>query len=123
MALIPPFFLDCVVAIGFPKTGSGPQWAASGFLYAEFKSEDDQGKHYRMYLVTNRHVFDGKSLAMLRFNPEAAEPAREYPLPLEDAQGVKQWFTHSDPAVDVAVTPINAKKLRADGIRIGAFRS
>ena len=32
MALIPPFFLDCVVALGFLTKNNERLWAATGFL-------------------------------------------------------------------------------------------
>ena len=40
MALIPRFFLDCVVAIGVPtkkeQDKEQTKWIASGFLYGDF---------------------------------------------------------------------------------------
>lgn len=72
-ALIPPFFFDCVVAIGErplveEKTPDGKTRgkrggfdpAASGFLYADFiEKVDEEQKRYRIYLVTNKHVIQG----------------------------------------------------------------
>ena len=70
-ALIPPSYLDCVVAIGrdvpfmvngAPVIENGAvklQWGpiASGFLYgAPTGEKSDKGKLYRVFLVTNRHV-------------------------------------------------------------------
>jgi hypothetical protein len=57
MELIPPFLLDCVVAIGLivsASDGTSKQWVASGFLYGEItkqasKVEDNE---YRVFLVT-----------------------------------------------------------------------
>ena len=44
MALIPPFFMDCVVAIGIESSGSGRQWVASGFLYGDYIVDAGAGK-------------------------------------------------------------------------------
>jgi trypsin-like peptidase len=69
-ALIPTFFLDCVVAIGYrpliPVTGPdgkltagrGPfTQVASGFLYGHFRNKvSDTQNNYGVYLVTNQHV-------------------------------------------------------------------
>lgn len=42
MALIPSFFLDCVVAIGVGDTLAELTWVASGFLYGHFKEKIDE---------------------------------------------------------------------------------
>jgi hypothetical protein len=84
-ALIPPFFLDCVVAIGVLVTGAQgvpkTKWTASGFLYGDFvKKVDEKSSEYGVYLVTNRHVLDNKQLVFLRFNPREDKPAQEIPV-------------------------------------------
>ena len=64
LALVPPWFLDCVVAIGRPviQVQAGVPnrvWipVASGFLYGEFQEKLPDGqKSYKVYIVTNRHV-------------------------------------------------------------------
>ncbi len=124
MALIPPFFLDCVVAIGFSRDGQKPAYQATGFLYGHFlKEEDDKQKSYRVFLVTNRHVFDQEEQAFLRFNPEGGAPAREFAVRLLDKSGKATWFAHDDASVDVAVIGINGQRLRDEGIRFGLFES
>ena len=123
MALIPPFFLDCVVAIGFPGDDGKARYAATGFLYGHLMEKvSEEQKRYRIFLVSNRHVFESERIAFLRFNPEGAEPAREYDLPLLDADGNRVWKAHSDPEVDIAVIGINANLLREHGIRFEWFR-
>lgn len=121
MALIPPFFLDCVVAIGAPAD-DGTHWAASGFLYGHRSNPGEEGgKTYWLCLVTNRHVFDGLRVAVLRFNPEAAEPARQYQVALIQPDGSSVWIGHPDPKIDVAVMAINGNLLKADGIKFQFF--
>ena len=57
MALIPRFFLDCVVAIGVPSGKKQVGWIASGFLYGDFFKKDKKEQNlYHVYLITNRHV-------------------------------------------------------------------
>jgi S1-C subfamily serine protease len=125
MALIPPFFLDCVVAVGFPDEDGEKKWSASGFLYGklvEKGSAKAKDKTYEIFLVTNRHVFEGLDSAFVRFNPEADAPARDYELKLLEGGKVK-WHAHPDPDVDVAVIPINARFLRQQDIQFSYFRS
>lgn len=124
MALIPPFFLDCVVAIGFKGSNDKVTYQATGFLYGHFvKEEADKRKTYRPYLVTNRHVFERETKAFIRFNPESGESAREYQLDLVDNSGQRTWFAHDDRGIDVAVIGINGQHLQAEGIRFGLFGS
>jgi Trypsin-like peptidase domain len=123
MALIPPFFLDAVVAVGFGADDK-PTYQATGFIYGHFtKQTDENQKGYHTYLVTNRHVFEGKTEAFVRFNPESGEPAREYKLDLVDASKKPKWLAHQDSAVDVAVIGIKGQLLRDQGIRFALFRS
>lgn len=124
MALIPPFFLDCVVAIGF-ATADEVRYAATGFLLGHLveNAPEIKDRKYRLYLVTNRHVFKGQNIAKLRFNPSGNLPAKVYDLPLVDADGKPHWQGHPDEGVDVAVQGINAELLRNDGIQFSFFAS
>lgn len=126
MALIPPFFLDCVVTIG---TGSDPnerEWKASGFLYGERIGTDDADEQkYRIYLVSNRHVFEeiSEESIYLRFNPkDVHEAVHDYELPLIDKNGQRVWVAHPDPEIDVAVTNINYRLLREHAMQVNFFR-
>ena len=123
MALIPPFFFDSVVAIGF---GDDPKsrYRATGFLYGLFIKNKTKDKNtYSIYLVTNRHVFEGEKVAVLRFNPTGSAAAREFKVRLKDKDGKPLWFTHDDPEIDVAAIGINARRLQAEGIQFSYFRS
>jgi hypothetical protein len=135
-ALIPPFFLDCVVAIGVvvsttvvTETKTAPKvetrWTASGFLYCDFVENIDEKKTswYRVYLVTNRHVLENKKLVHLRFNPTDKNPAQEIPLPLHKADGSLDWTAHPDPNIDVAVVRVSTQFLKAQGIHFSVSRA
>ena len=122
MALIPPFFTDCVVAIGTDDAEGERRWIASGFLYGH--PLFDEGKRvtdYRVYLVTNRHVLADLSKAYLRCNPQADKHAREFDLSLFEADK-PLWFTHPDEDVDVAVMPINFELLQESGMQVAYFQ-
>jgi len=122
--LLPPSFLDCVVAIGIRQETGQKAWIASGFLIGELvESVDEKRKLYSTYLATNRHVFEGQKEAWVRFNPRDTQPAREYLLGLEDRDGKRIWQPHSDPTIDVAVVPINVGILRQEGMQFDYFRS
>jgi S1-C subfamily serine protease len=123
MALIPSFFLDCVVAIGFDTTGKGRQYVATGFLYGKLIAQEGEGKTYRIFLVTNKHVFNESKTTWLRFNPEGDEPAKEFEARLIDQNNNRTWLVHPDPEVDLAILSINANFLSEQGIRFSFFRS
>jgi S1-C subfamily serine protease len=125
MALIPPFFLDCIVAIGLIANDGSHHWLASGFLYGSFQEKKSETEnYYHVYLVTNRHVVEqlGKRM-ILRFNPEGDEAAREIPIDLNGPDGSPVWIGHPNPKIDVAVIPLNAKRLREEKIRFHYFQS
>lgn len=125
MALIPPFFPDCVVAIGIEDpSGEGRKWVASGFLYGH-NIADNEGdtKSYRVYLITNRHVFENLLAVYLRFNPRTNEPAREYTLNLLNESGTSLWFPHPNAKIDVAVIAINFNLLQEHAMQAVYFRS
>ena len=129
MALIPPFFLNCVVAIGFLTTNGTKDFVATGFLYGDpapqeqVQGEGQQIKPYYVYLVTNRHVFEGQQRAFILFNPIGTEPARDYELPLVDKDNKILWFAHPDPDIDIAIIRINPKVLREEKMQFSYFHS
>lgn len=61
MTLIPPFYLDTVVAVGLPSPEGAARWVASGFIYGRYVGPTDEpGRNlYAFFLVTNRHVLNG----------------------------------------------------------------
>ena len=130
MALIPPGFLNTVVALGVPSNNDGTmQYTATGFLYGYPSGAIDEngGKRYWVYLVTNRHVLEGisKQEAFLhaRFNRPIGAKPKIYSLPLKGTDGSVSWIAHPNPDADVAVLSINVRLLEADGIEFEFFAS
>lgn len=125
MALIPPFFLDCVVAIGAKNAKGETQWVGTGFLFGKLVEPvvDITNKQYAVYLVTNKHVLKNHKEIVLRFNPENGLAAREFNQALVDVNGKEIWTGHPLERVDVAVMNINGPKLKAEALRFGIFTS
>ena len=124
IALIPPFFIDCVVAIGARDSEGKTTWIASGFLYGHKATGDEvEQAKYLVYLVSNRHVFQDLARACLRFNPQAGGPAREYDLNLLDADGAPLWFCDPNEKIDVGVIPINFNVLKEHAMQVAFFAS
>jgi hypothetical protein len=133
-SLIPPTFLDCVVALGRKVMNPAThqvQWTpeASGFLYGEFVSKvDETHSTYQVFLVTNRHVIEDHAAATsdplsVRFNLNSPGSAREYDVPLHDERGRPTWHFHPNPSIDIAVVPINGAFLMAEGAKFKHFES
>ena len=124
MALIPPFFIDCVAAIGTGDSESERHWVASGFLYGyRLPNGANKAREYQVYLVTNRHVLSKMERAHLRFNPVDNKNAREFSLDLIDDAGKPLWFTHPDDRIDLGVAPINFDLLQERGMQVAYFEN
>ena len=128
MALLPPFFMNTVVALGGPSQDGTVQYSATGFLYGHPSGETDANgtRLYGIYIVTNRHVFQraverGTAL-QARFNKPMGAGASVYTLQLSEPDGSASWIVHPDSDVDVAVSGINAIQLEQDGIEYSCFR-
>lgn len=127
MALLPPAFLNAVVALGQPDADGKTEFNATGFLYGHPTGETDENdkKRYLVYLVTNRHVFEGAAnrqpVIQARFNRPTGSGANIYTLRLTEPDGSTGWTVHPDPAIDAAVLRLNPNALKGDGIEFHWF--
>jgi len=116
MALIPPFFSDSVVAIGYIQNQK-LVWGASGFFYFHTV----KGQTGRVYLVTNKHVLRGNQQIFLRLNPKALNKPKGYALELINKEGDKLWKGHYSKKVDVAVIPVNFPLFQTENMQVSYF--
>jgi hypothetical protein len=124
MALIPPFFLNTVVAIGEPAAGSDPRWIATGFLYGNLIDPSVEPNQYRVYLVTNRHVANPLRPLVVWMNPNAEGPAEILNLqPFETPSGRPFWHFHPDDEIDVAVIGVDIGVVVQKDLEYGFFES
>ena len=113
MALLPPFYLDAVVALGIPDSNGSIQYTATGFLYGHPVGES--GDNYTIFLITNHHVVKDIDILKARFNRPIGSESKIYDIPLRGNDGSALWTEH--PNSDVAVVQLLAKKLEEDGIK------
>src|SRR5690349_13663966 len=126
MSLLPPNSLECLVAIGAPGKDGGIQYDSTGFLYGLDigPGKEANSRTFRIYLVTNRHVFDGRERAWLRFNTSPTSPGEVLEAVLIDPATKKPtWLAHLDASVDIAVAPISSTLLVQKGIQFRIFQS
>lgn len=114
--LIPKSFLDSVVAIELPSNDGEFSCIATGFLcgFPLCKKNDKGEDLFKLFLLTNRHVFRNKKSVFLRFNTK--ESSERYFLPLVNEKGEETWSTHPHPSVDLGIVPVNASQLSKDNI-------
>jgi hypothetical protein len=136
--LVPPFFINSVVALGamLPvlEVGVPPrlEWrtAGTGFFYAYLTEADpDPAKRkYQVFLVTAKHVvqdfiLNNRTLSV-RVNPkDASSSVRQFEIANEPQPGSGTWFCHPNPKVDIAAVPVNFNYLKEQGIEPGAIAS
>ena len=123
MALIPPEYFDAVVAIGKADQEGKTRFTASGFLYGYPADEDpdDGRRRYGMFLVTNRHVFEGEDELVVRVNRREKQPSKVFPLRLRTDDGSVRWATHPRGA-DIAIARVAIRTLAKQGIKLRAFQ-
>ena len=112
MSLLPKQYLDAVVSVEIPRGDKNYESIATGFLVGFSTGQKDQnGKElFRVFLVTNRHVFQGKTKVFIRCNA-TEHGSKRFPLILEDKEG-QIWFAHPNEKVDAAVILINIDMLK-----------
>lgn len=116
--------MDCVVAIGVLNDKGEKAWVGTGFLFGKHLSSTPDGqKHYKVYLVTNKHVLKGQSTVLLRFNPQSGQAAKDYNATVVDGGGLPKWTGHPNDQADVAVLQVNATILQNEGMKFSFFRS
>lgn len=117
MALIPPFFLDTVVALGVMSGDGEFVSTGTGFLYGHpTDSVDPEGnKQYQLLLVTNRHVIDGildqGATMYARLNSKSGTEPGVIALPLVRS-GAPSPFMYLPPTgEDIGIISISAPVL------------
>lgn len=120
MALIPPFFLDCVVSIGIPNQNAAPTWIGTGFVVGRYLDTQEEQKRYNTFLVTNKHVLQNKDDVIIRFGNSDHSGVLDYPVKLSDASG-PTWVGNPSPDIDVAVFAINPDVLKKDTAAFSYF--
>src|SRR5208282_4677531 len=119
MPVLPPSYLNAVVAIGSTEKNC----IASGFLYSYLvpgQEKIEEGKKkVQPYLVTNRHVFEGLDKVFVRLNPQDGKPAKSFSLRLNDKFLA---YSHPNPEIDVAVVPTKGYWLEGLGMQYYYFK-
>lgn len=134
-ALLPPFMMDSVVALGAILNVNPPgqppniQWVTlgTGFFYG-YKIKDDpdpKKRQYAIYLVTAGHVVSefgksGHGDLQIRINSKDPLSSQTFSIPEKPPEGAGTWFYHpkfnpaspaDPPGYDIAAVRIDYSKI------------
>ena len=116
MTMIPPFFLNAVVALGIEdQQQKKPCWIGTGFLVG--RKVESNPELSTIFLISNKHVFC-KEKMFVKFNSKSA--TKDYELKLS-IDGNSAYSKHPNPQADVAAMWLNAGFLNRDGSNFDFF--
>lgn len=104
MAIIPLFFMDAVVALGVELSDHKKHWVGTGFLVG--RREQTNPDFSTVYIITNKHVVQGREQLYVRFNNKGTTGVKDLPMQLADQDGKKLYSEHSQRNVDIAAIQI-----------------
>lgn len=114
MRLIPKDYMNAVVSIGVRENGS-IQWIATGFFITKLVNNKPMP-----FLVTNRHVFRGRSSVVIRMIEKNSQAIRDIDVNVV-ANGIQHYYVHNNPNVDIAVAPLNSLFISNNNLQFFAF--
>lgn len=125
MALLPPFFLHTVAAIGVGDDPATRSWIGTGFLYGNLITPPQQkdAKSWRIWLITNKHVLTGLRAVYVKFNSAADPHSIDYRVPLVARNGKPHWVGHPVQTTDVAAISVPVKLLEREKRLFAYFES
>ena len=118
MAIIPQFYKNAVVSIGIKKPNDHIVWMGTGFFMT--RRADDQG-NVRPFLVTNKHVFQGKSSIVIRMKEKGTENLKEIDAPIVKDDGTPTYVLHPQNDIDIAVLPLNGSFITTNNLEFPSF--
>ncbi len=122
MALLNSLHPKTVIAIGELDKQKRFVCNATGFLvgFLAKKSKDPKKRTYHIFILTNRHVFEGKNDVYLRFNKRNGKS--EIVLqPLFFSNKTSRWLADKNNKVDLALLKVNPQILTEHNIDFAFF--
>lgn len=112
MAIIPSFFMNAVVALGIKLPDNKKHWIGTGFIVG--RKEKDNPKLSTHYIITNKHVVEGKNTIFVRFNAMEGDFVKDYPIDLFDKDGNPIYSSHPNEYTDIIALQIMPQTLIKD---------
>lgn len=118
MAIIPNFFINAVVAIGIETTNKEKFWIGTGFIVGRKEEHPELSTHY---IITNKHVVNGKKTIFVRFNATEGNLVKDYAINLVDENGNTTYSAHPNEKTDIVAIQIIPQTLINDKSIWGSF--
>ena len=120
MAIIPPFFMDAVVALGVEKSDGTKHWIGTGFLVG--RKEADNPSKFTIYVITNKHVVKNQRMLYVRFSNDSTVGVTDLPMKLLDKDGTVHFSAHPSLEVDVVAIQIIPKVIVDKDLSLSYFQ-
>lgn len=120
MTIIPQFYKNAVVSIGVKNQNNDIAWIGTGFFVTRAIDENN----VRPFLVTNKHVLQGKSRIVIRMKEKGTEDLKEIEAAItySDVSCEKPIYVlHPQIDIDIAVLPLNASFIADNCLECPAF--
>lgn len=105
MSIIPDFFREATIAVGEKTSSNTVSYFGSGFLVGRYEGKDSKGlERYTVYLVTNKHVIDGRDSIEIQYNHQNTIATSSINLIIGNK---KQFSEHQKQKVDVVAISMN----------------
>lgn len=119
MAIIPQFYKNAVVSIGIRRQDQTIAWIGTGFFV--IRKTEKPGKA-RPFLITNKHVFQGKDSIVIRMKEEGTDNLKEIDVPIVNSNGKKTIYVlHPQYDIDIAILPLNGAFILENHLEFPAF--
>lgn len=118
MAIIPLFYKNAVVSIGIRNQNNTIVWIGTGFFMT--RRTEEQGKA-RPFLITNKHVFQGKDCIVIRMKEQGTDNLKEIDAPIINPDKTPIYVLHPQNDIDIAVLPLNGSFIIENHLEFPAF--
>lgn len=119
MAIIPPFFMDAVVALGIELPDKKKHWVGTGFLVG--RKEKNNPEQSTVYVITNKHVIRGQRVLYVRFNNSDQVGVKDLLMSLIDNNGTPIFSEHPVASVDIVAIQIIPKVILDNRLSLNFF--
>lgn len=117
MALIPDVYKNAVVSIGIKSDCGVTNWIGTGFLVVRQVNKDG----YIPFLVSNKHVFQGKKRIIFKMKEQNSNNWIEVPADLSESDGSTKYVIHNNTEIDIAVLQLNGDFITRNNLEFPAF--
>lgn len=119
MAIIPPFFMNAVVALGTDNADGEKGWIGTGFIVS--RKDTNNQEYSTCYLITNKHVVNQQQYFYVRFNSLEGTFVKDYRIDLLDRFGMPAFSAHPNEKTDIVAIQISPQTLINDKSIWSAF--